>query len=187
MPRSDPTPCIGSVKLGKYKPQCIVDDSFSVGFAHWLPDGKTILAPAVSDKGFGIVQYTSKRAFSTQKADWGKGKFVTGRDGDKGVIDLALSPDGKRLAAIANFDTPAPQLYLTTPDDIELQKTKALQVPACKVVWLDSRILALVKLGATCNAPVGEIVRVNVDDPSKATPLASAGDNPTFQPLSVGG
>lgn len=178
--------CVGSVKLGKYKPQCIVDDSFSIGFAHWLPDGKTILAPAASTKGFGIVQYTSKRAFSTQKADWGKGEFVTGRDGNKGVLDVALSPDGKRLAAIANFDTPAPQLYLTTPDDIQLQKTKPLQVPACKVAWLDSQILAVVKLGGTCNQPVGEIVRIKVDDPSKSTPLAAAGDNPTFEPLSAG-
>jgi beta-lactam-binding protein with PASTA domain len=179
--------CVGSVKLGKYTPQCIVDDSFSVGFAHWLPDGKTILAFATSAKGFGIVQYTSERAFSTSKADWGKGKFVTGREGVKGVWDLALSPDGKRLAAIANFDTPAPQLYLTTPDDIQLQKTKPLPVGACKLVWLDSRNLALVKLGDTCTQPVGEIVRITVDDPTKATPLATAGDNPTFEPLSVGG
>jgi Tol biopolymer transport system component len=179
--------CVGSVKLGKYNPQCIVDDSFSIGFAHWTPDGKTILAFAASAKGFGIVQYTSDRAFSTQKADWGKGKFVTTQEGDKGVWDLALSPDGKRLAAIANFDTPAPQLYLTTPDDIQLQKTKPLPVGACKLVWLDSRNLALVKLGEDCKQPVGEIVRINVDDPTKATPLATAGDNPTFQPLSAGG
>ncbi|MEA2180850.1 MAG: hypothetical protein QOF69_35 [Solirubrobacteraceae bacterium] len=179
--------CVGSVKLGKYNPQCIVDDSFSIGFAHWTPDGKTILAFATSAKGFGIVQYTSDHAFSTQKADWGKGKFVTTQEGNKGVWDLALSPDGKRLAAIANFDTPAPQLYLTTPDDIQLQKTKPLPVGACKLVWLDSRNLALVKLGDMCGQPVGEIVRITVDDPTKATPLATAGDNPTFEPLSVGG
>jgi hypothetical protein len=179
--------CVGSVKLGKYKPQCIVDDSFTIGFAHWLPDGKTILALATNAKGSGIVQYTSKRAFSTQKADWGKGEFVTARDDDKGVFDLALSPDGKRLAAVANFDTPAFQLYLTTPDDIQLQKTKPLQVPACKVVWLDSQILALVKLGDSCGQAVGEIVRINVKDPTKPTTLATAGDNPTFEPLSAAG
>jgi beta-lactam-binding protein with PASTA domain len=179
--------CVGRVKGDAYKPQCIVDDSFSIGFAHWLPDGKTILAFATSAKGSGIVQYTSKRAFSTQKADWGKGEFVTGRDANKGVADVALSPDGKRLAAIANFDTPAFQLYLTTPDDIQLQKTKPLQVPACKVVWLDSQILALVKLGDTCEQGVGEIVRIKVDEPTKPTTIATAGDNPTFEPLSAGG
>jgi hypothetical protein len=184
---SDHDLCVGSVKLGKYNPQCIVDDSFSIGFAHWTPDGKTILAFATSAKGLGIVRYTSDRAFSTRKADWGKGKFVTTQGGNRGVWDLALSPDGKRLAAIANFDTPVPQLYLTTPDDIQLQKTKPLPVAACKLVWLDSRNLALVKLGDICTQLVGEIVRITVDDPTKATPLATAGDNPTFQPLSVGG
>jgi beta-lactam-binding protein with PASTA domain len=185
-PTADRDLCVGRVKLDEYQPQCIVDDSFSIGFAHWSPDGRTILAFATSAKGFGIVQYTSKRAFSGRKADWGKGEFVTPRSGGKGVFDVALSPDGKRLAAIANVDSPTPQLYLTTPDDISLHKAKPLPIGACKVVWLDSRILALVKLG-DCTQAIGEIVRVSVDDPTRTTQITAAGDNPTFQPLSAGG
>ncbi len=180
--------CVGRVKLDSYEPQCIKDDSFVAGFAHWAPDGKTILLFATTlDKGFGIVQYTSDRAFSAQKSDWGKGQFVTKRAVDKGVRDIAISPDGKRLAAVANLDTDAFQLYLTTPDDITLEQTKPLPIGGCKVVWLDSQNLALVKLGDDCNQPDGEIVRVDVADPGSTVPLAPAGDNPTFEPLSVGG
>jgi beta-lactam-binding protein with PASTA domain len=184
---SDRDLCVGRVKLDEFKPQCIGDDSFEIGFAHWSPDGKTILAGATSTKGPGIVRYTSKRAFSARASDWGKGEFVTRRAPGKGVIDAAISPDGKRLAAIANIDTPVPQLYLTTPDDLRLEKAKPVQVSACKVMWLDSRFLALVKLGETCAQEIGEIVRIDVDDPAKTSPLATAGDDPTFEPLSAGG
>jgi beta-lactam-binding protein with PASTA domain len=179
--------CVGRVRLDEYKPRCIVDDAFSIGFAHWSPSGRRILAFATSAKGFGIVQYTSRRAFSARASDWGKGRFVTPRSPGRGVFDAAISPDGKRLASVANIGTSVPQLYLTTPDDIRLQKAKPLPVGACKVMWLDSRVLALVKLGDDCTEPVGEIVRITVDDPTTTTSLATAGDNPTFQPLSAGG
>jgi hypothetical protein len=113
---------------------------------------------------------------------------VTPLSPDKGVLDAAISPDGKRLAAVANIATPAPQLYLTTPDDLELRKTKPL-IAACKVVWIDSQILAVVKFGDDCNqdANIGEIFSINVADPTKISPLAPIGDNPTFEPLSAGG
>ena len=179
--------CVGRVKLDGYAPQCIADDRFSVAFAHWSPDGKTILVPAVRpDRSFGIVRYKSKHAFSARKADWGKGTFVTPLSPGKGVFDAAVSPDGKQLAAIANVATPAPELYLTTPDDLELRKAKPL-IAACKVVWIDSHLLAVVKLGDTCNQDAGEIVSVNVADPTKTSPLAALGDNPAFEPLSTGG
>jgi Tol biopolymer transport system component len=182
--------CVGRVKLDGFTAQCIGDDRFTTGFAHWSPDGKTILVPATrnSDKSFGIVRYKSKRAFSARKEDWGKGRFVTPLTPGKGVRDATVSPDGKRLAAIANIATQVPQLYLTTPDDLQLRKTKPL-VAACKVVWIDSQILALVKFGEDCNtdANTGEIFSINVADPTKISPLAPLGDNPTFEPLSAGG
>jgi beta-lactam-binding protein with PASTA domain len=179
--------CVGRVKLDGFAPQCIADPRFSVAFAHWSPNGKTILVPAVRpDHSFGIVRYRSKRAFSAQKGDWGNGTFVTPLSPGKGVFDVAVSPDGKQLAAIANIATPTPELYLTTPDDLELRKAKPL-IAGCKVVWIDSHILALVKLGDTCDQNLGEIVSVNVADPTKTSPLAPLGDNPAFEPLSTGG
>ena len=180
--------CVGRVKLDGFSAQCIGDDRFTTGFAHWSPDGKTILVPAQrnSDKSFGIVRYKSKRAFSARKEDWGKGKFVTPLSPGNAVIDAAVSPDGKRLAAVANIATPAFQLYVTTPDDLLLRKAKPL-IAACKVVWIDSQILALVKFGTDCQGDVGEIDWINVAEPTKITPLAPSGDNPTFEPLSAGG
>jgi beta-lactam-binding protein with PASTA domain len=181
--------CVGRVKLDGFDPQCIGDDRFTTGFAHWSSNGTTILVPAVRPDGsFGIVRYTSKRAFSARKEDWGKGRFVTPLSPDKGVLDAAVSPDGKRLAAVANIATPAPQLYVTTPDDLELRKTKPL-IAACKVMWIDSQILAVVKFGDNCDesATIGEIFSINVADPTKISPLAPIGDNPTFEPLSAGG
>jgi hypothetical protein len=188
-PNADRDLCFGRVKLDGLTPQCITDDRFSTGFAHWSADGKTILVPAGRrDGSFGIVRYKSKRAFSASKADWGKGKFVTPLSPDKAVIDAAISPDGKRLAAVANLATPAPQLYITTPDDLELRKTKPL-IAGCKVMWIDSQILAVVKFGDNCDesANIGEIFSINVADPTKISPLAPIGDNPTFEPLSAGG
>ena len=180
--------CVGRAKVDSFTPQCIVDPRISIGFPHWSPNGKQILAPAKQADGrFGIVQYRSKRPFSPRSSDWRGGGFVTPRGVGKGVLDAAISPDGKRLAAISNLDTAAPQLYLTTPDDIRLRKTKPLALPACKVMWIDSENLALVKFGSQCQADGGEIVRINVNDPSKSQPIAAPGDNPAFQPLGAAG
>jgi hypothetical protein len=54
-------------------------------------------------------------------------------------------------------------------------------------MWIDSHILALVKFGDDCSQDVGEIVSVDVADPTKTSPLAAVGDNPAFEPLSAGG
>jgi hypothetical protein len=158
-----------------------------VGFAHWSPTGRTILVGATSDKGFGIVRYQSSVAFSAKASDWGRGQFVTPRSPTGGVLEAAISPDGKQLAAIANLDGGPPLLYLGKADDLKLEKAKKLEVQACKVGWLDSRWLAAVKLGATCGQDTGEIVRLSVDDPSQPTTITTDGDNPTFQPLAPGG
>ena len=180
--------CFGNVGIDTFHPRCIADDSFDIGFAHWSPGGRQLLAFAVSTtKGFGIVEYRSKKAFSANPDNWGKGRFVTKRAAGKGVFDMAVSPDGKRLAAVANIDTPVPQLYLTKPDDLGLQKAEPLPIGGCKVQWLDSSILALVDLGNACKADFGKIFRIDVADPDKQSPLAPAGDNPTFKPLSIGG
>jgi beta-lactam-binding protein with PASTA domain len=179
--------CVGSVGLDDYEAQCIAEPDFGVGMARWSPDGGTILVGAFSDKGSGIVRYTSKVPFSPRKADWGKGEFVTQRSKTSGVFDAVFSPDGKHLAAIANFDTGDPRLYVTAPDDVELKKAKPTAIQACKVGWIDSRWLYLTKLGPECKQGVGEIVRVPFDDLAAPVPLVPEGDNPAFAPLSLGG
>lgn len=185
--REDSDLCVGSVTLDEYRAQCIAEPDFDVAFAHWAPGGRTMLVAATSDKGSGIVRYRSKVPFSPRKADWGKGTFVTERSKAGAAIDAAYSPDGKRLAIIASFDTGDPRLYVTKPDDLRLEKAKPTNVQACKVSWIDSRWLVLTKLGPRCDQGIGEIVRVPFDDLSAPVPLAPEGDNPSFAPLSLGG
>ena len=100
---------------------------------------------------------------------------------------MAISPDGKRLAATANLDGGAPVVYLSKADDLGLEDADKLELQACKVAWIDARYLAAVKLGDDCAQDVGEIVRLTVDDPSETTTITSEGDNPTFEPLDAGG
>jgi beta-lactam-binding protein with PASTA domain len=180
--------CVGVVKVDGFTPSCMTDPGFATGFAQWAPDGRSILVPALSDKGTGIVRYTSKVPFSAKSADWGKGAFVTARTPDRFVRDMAISPDGKQVAAAANIDGGAFVLYLTKPGDLGLKKATKLDVPACKVIWLDSRTLAVVKLGSSCGDRTGEIVRLSVDKPTDPpVTITPDGDNPTFRPLAAEG
>jgi hypothetical protein len=187
--RNDTDLCIGRVTPDGYQPQCIVDKRFGVGNAHWSPDGRSILVPAVGDKGFGIVRYRSSVPFSARASDWGKGHFVTplDPDGRVGVIDAAISPDGKHLAAVANLDTSEFRLYLTKPDDLRLDKAKALPVQACKVAWrADSQEIVIVQSGALCDQATGQLSRIDIAQPTRAVALSADGDNPAFQPLLLG-
>ena len=65
-------------------PQCIDDPAVNlIKTVRWAPDGKSIFA--LGQKGdinsptsvFGIIRYKSKKAFSPDAKDWGKGRFVT--------------------------------------------------------------------------------------------------------------
>jgi beta-lactam-binding protein with PASTA domain len=179
--------CIGKVTIDRYVPFCLQDDRFVARVSHWSPSGKTILVSAKTPTGNAIVRYHSPVPFSTKKSDWGKGVFVTPRSPAGGIIEEAVSPDGKRLAAIANLDGPAPLVYLSTPGDLKLEKATKLEVQACKLAWMDSRWLAAVKLGQDCGQDTGEIVRLSVDKPTEVTTITTDGDNPTFQPLTAGG
>jgi len=184
--RNDTDLCFGQITADGFRPQCIDDPRFGVGQAQWAPDGKSILVPAVGANGFGIVLYKSQVPFSPRAGDWGTGTFITPRDaaGGTGVIDEAISPDGKHVAAVANLDTPEFRLYLTVPGDLRLTKAKPLPVQACKVAWrADSQELVIVQAGAQCDEPTGQLSRVSVDKPTEAVALSADGDNPAFQPL----
>ena len=147
--------------------QCIPDPDVNlVKTVRWAPDGKSIFA--LGQKGdinsptsvFGIVRYTSKKAFSPDAKDWGKGKFVTDiSNPGKGVIDFSISPDGKQMAAVANFDSDAFQLYLGKPKDFLLTEAKPQVVRACKVAWRSDGL---------------ELVVVQADERAPSTPTASS-------------
>ena len=118
---------------------------------------------------FGIVRYTSKKPFSPDAKDWGKGKFVTDiSQPGKGVIDFAISPDGKRMAAVANFDTDAFQLYLGKPKDFLLTEAKPQGVRACKVAWRsDGLEIVVVQADESCREANGQLARMPVKSPAR--------------------
>jgi hypothetical protein len=134
-----------------------------------------------------MVRWHSKKAFSPDPADWSKGRFVTDVSTvNHGVIDAAVSPDGKTLALVSNLGQSFFRLYLAKPTDFQMAKAKSTKVPACKVTWrTDSRELAIVQADDACSQDVGSIARLPVDDPQSQTELAARGDNPTYQPLTI--
>ncbi len=178
---------------GMGPPQCLVEPKITVGGAiHWAPNGKSILAGGVDNEKagvFGVVQWKSKKAFSADTADWSKGRFVTdtSKPGE-GVKEAALSPDGKRLALIARTSSTPFRLVLAKPGDFLLTKAKPTAVRACKLAWRpDGRDLVVVQADEVCSESVGTLSRLPVNDPKQLRQLNASGDNPVFQPLTLGG
>jgi hypothetical protein len=172
----------------------------NIGHAiHWYKNGRTILAfgrgPNVSPTipgPQGIVMWKSKKPFSANIDDWSTGKFVTPTDTPgHGVVDAALSPDGKTLALASNIGADFTGLYLTTPGDFKLQNAKKTPVRACKIAWRsDSKEIVVIDSGHGCNGDISQETGAlfGVFLPSfRQQALNASGDNPAFQPLTLGG
>jgi beta-lactam-binding protein with PASTA domain len=186
--------CLGQITKDGMTPKCIADPKITVGRAiHWAPNGRSIIAFGVLNNNlsdtFGIVRWRTKKPFSADPADWGPGRFVTDVSRpNNGVIDAAVSPDGKSLALVSNIKSPFFRLYLGKANDFPMAKAKATPVPACKVIWRpDSVELVVVQGDDACAQDVGTLTRLPVANPQDQKELAPRGDNPTFQPLTVGG
>jgi beta-lactam-binding protein with PASTA domain len=154
---------------------------------NWAPDGKSILAfgGKPPDK-FGIIRWTTKKPFSANPDDWSAGKLETdtSRPG-QGVLDAAISPDGKQMAVV-NLDREGPELLLANPGDFKLADAKPLGVRACKVVWRpDGKELVVVRADDCLGSETGELIRVPVRTPKQQVSLKLKGDNPVFQPLAA--
>jgi hypothetical protein len=109
----------------------------------------------------------------------------------KGAVDAAISPDGKQLAVAANFGADFFRLYLTKPGDFALSAARATPIRACKIAWRgDSKELVVQASGGGCNddgsTDTGQLTGVSLPN-LRSTPLAVNGDNPAFQPLTLGG
>ena len=186
--RTDQDLCFMQVTKEQQSPQCIPEPGFNVlKVGRWAPDGKSFFALGMTPTKFGMVRYKSKKAFSPERKDWGKGKFVTDSpSADKGVIDFAISPDGKQMVAVANFDNPTFQLYLGKPKDFLLVDAKPLGVQACKATWRsDGKEVAVVQADEFCKQSNGQIVRLPVAKPGAQQRIGFIGDNPAFQPLTL--
>jgi len=189
--------CLAHVKSDATDVNCIKEDSYAVIRAlHWAPDGRSILGVGVKLPAgtgqFGIVRWKVKQgkpAFSPDTADWSKGRFVTDIDTPgKGVLDAEVSPDGKRLALISNQGSSAFRLWLADdPEDFALSSAKQTTVRACKLKWRgDSKELIVVQGDAACEEDTAVVQRVNVSDLRNPKELNVSGDDPSFQPLTLG-
>jgi beta-lactam-binding protein with PASTA domain len=185
--------CLGEITDKPLVARCIPDPDINVGRSiHWAPDGKTILAFGVASDNlakFGIVRWRSKKAFSPDPKDWGKGRFATDvSESNKGVLDAALSHDGKQLALVSNLGSDFFRLSLAKPNDLLMTNAKATTVRACKVAWRSDGVeLVVVKADELCREAVGSLARLPVKNPTQQTELNARGDNPVFQPLTLGG
>ena len=183
--------CFGQITGKGMEPiQCIKEPKFQVTRSiHWSPDGKEILAFGVEERGtFGMYRWRSKKPFSPEKKDWGKGKLVTDTSkSDEGVLDAAVSPDGKRLALVSNQGGGPFFVYLAKPGDLLMTNAKSTGVRACKLAWRsDSKELFAVQADEICDEPNGSLVHFPINKPEAQEQIASIGDNPASQPLQLG-
>jgi Tol biopolymer transport system component len=189
--------CLGKITKDPLEPQCFAEPDFAVAReVRWAPDGRSILAFGI--KGgfgtgtFGIVRWKVKKdkpAFSSDPGDWSKGHFVTNiKTTDKGVIDAAISPDGKRLAMISNQGSSFFKLWLAPKGDFALTSAKATSIRACKVTWRgDGQELLVVQSDALCQEDTGVLVRFAANNLNLHKELNALGDDPVFQPMQIGG
>jgi beta-lactam-binding protein with PASTA domain len=190
--------CLANIQGENTEVSCLAEPSFAViRSLHWAKNGRSILGVGVKlggeDARFGIVRWrvkSDKPAFSPNTDDWTKGRFLTDTDTPgKGVLDAEVSPDGKRLALVSNQGTNAYQLWLADdPEDFALSSAKRTPVRACKVSWRgDSKELLIVQGAADCGERTAVVQRVDVNDLRNPKELNVSGNDPSFQPLNIGG
>jgi hypothetical protein len=131
------------------------------------------------------MRWRSTQPFSADPGKWSTGEFVTPvSDPGQGVIDAALSPDGKHLAVAATFGSGGFRLYLAKPGDFSLSRARATRVRACKIAWRpDSKQLVVVEADELCTEDVGTLVRLAVNSPNATQVVSPKADNPSFEPL----
>ena len=181
--------CLGAIDAKGMETSCKTEPGISIERKiNWAPDGKSILAFGFKEgtRQFGMVQWTTKKPFSSDPGDWSKGEIVTPTTTPgEGVLDAAISPDGEQMA-VANLGANGrAELLLVKRGDFLLAKPQELKARACKVIWRPDGQELLVVRSDDCGAVTGDLVRVPIDDPSRQVLLKVGADNPVFQPLSV--
>jgi hypothetical protein len=105
------------------------------------------------------------------------------------VLDAEVSPDGKKLALVSNQGSSAYRLWIAEdPKDFAMSSAKQTPVRACKVTWRgDSQEVIVVQGDAGCREDIAVITRVPINSVRTGKELNAAGDDPSFQPLTIGG
>ncbi len=162
------------------------------GQVDWSPDGSTILVLGSRNHGanFGLLAFTSNVPFSTHAADWGHGNLQTDASvPGQGVFAGAFSPDGKRMALVANIGSPDFHLYIVPAGVFTPTPAQQLPVRACQVSWRsDGQELAVMQPDGLCGpTATGTVVGIDLSNPRAPTTLATRAAHPQWQPVANGG
>ena len=184
------TLCLGRLKGRRLAPRCLPETGLELGsIVHWTPEGRSLLVfgQRLDGTGGGIVQYTTRRPFSSDPDDWSGGDIVTDdRRPERMAIDATVSPDGQSMIVVANLLAPFYELFVTQPGDFALDEAERLGVRGCKVAW-QADAKAAVAVNGTCGTDAAaELVRFSLNDPSQRRALALYGDNPAYRPILSG-
>jgi beta-lactam-binding protein with PASTA domain len=183
--------CFGAITGDGMKTACKTEPDTTIERKiNWAPDGKSILAWGfkTGTTEFGMVQWKTKRPFSTNPDDWSKGKIVTDTSQPgQGALDAAIDPvDPSRMAVAFLGANGRAELFMAKRGDFPLTNAERLGVRACKVIWRpDGQELVVVQADDCLTASTGDLVRFPANDPSRQEQLKLGGDNPTFQPASA--
>jgi hypothetical protein len=183
--------CLARLEGDRLEPNCKVEPEINVEReVNWSLNGKELLGFGfrAGTTEFGVVQWRTKKPFSTNPEDWSPGRIRTdtSRPG-QGVLAAAVSPDGKRMAVARIGNSGRPEVVMAKRGDFPLADAKRLGVIGCKVLWRPDGERLVVVQSDDCNAATGELVQFPVDDPQSLRSLNLSGDNPVFQPLSTAG
>ena len=73
-----------------------------------------------------MVRWKTEKPFSANPADWaGQARHRHVSKPGEGVLDAAISPDGKQMAVVHLGANGRPELFLAKPDDFLLQPTRS--------------------------------------------------------------
>jgi beta-lactam-binding protein with PASTA domain len=161
---------------------------------NWSPDGKQMLVFGFTPTKIGMVRYRSKKPFSADPKDWktsGTGFATDTTNPGQGVLDAAFSPNGKTLAVVSNLN-PQKQFRLSTtkPSDLlTLSKATPKGVQACQVIWRpDGLEVAVIQSDDCSGHSNGTLRRVGIENAKiDQVQLGLNADNPSFEPLPLGG
>ncbi|HTN23709.1 MAG TPA: PASTA domain-containing protein, partial [Solirubrobacteraceae bacterium] len=179
--------CFGRLDVADLGHLCLPDDGWDLdGRISWRKDGRVVLVPARRHDNpavFAIRRYQATKPFALAPEEW-QGRTATNTDTPgKGVLAVAYSPGGTRIAAISNLTTDRFEVVLADVNDLELAEPKATGAPGCDVAWRpDGQELAVVESDPGCTQPLGNVVRFSIGAPLKAAPVKTGGSYPSYGP-----
>jgi dipeptidyl aminopeptidase/acylaminoacyl peptidase len=162
-----------------------------LGGIAWAPDGRSLLVAATSanDPGeFGLLQFVTAEPFSGRISQWtSTGSLVTPHPRGRGVIAGAISPDGRRLAVLADTTGGRFRLLLTEPTDLMLRHATVTSVAGCALAWRSDglELAVVVASDPACATPAGPIFGLSVAKPESLEMIVLKGQNPAWQPVSL--